>query len=79
MNGITPETFKEYSIDNKLNTLFDLGQATYEQSVSGDEKLSNRVEKLENRKKRDTAVSSMSGFVGGAFTVVMAKIFGIGG
>lgn len=56
------DTFKGYSIDSKLNTLFDF-------AVAGQ----GRIEKLEKRKKLDTAIAAGTGILGG-FTAMLAKL-----
>lgn len=62
------ETFKEYPVNSKLDTLFDFAVATYEKQ----EKMDDRIEKLEKRKWYDKGIAAGSGFASGLLALVAA-------
>ena len=60
--------FKDYTPDNKLNTLFHYMSAAYQNSTA----VEHRVQKLEKRKLFDRGLSIGSGGVGG-FLAIMSR------
>ena len=74
MNGIKKETFQGYSVESKLDTLFDYIHAIYEKSCVDDDALDKRVTVLENRKRFDTVAATGGGVFGGILAV-MGKWF----
>jgi len=66
------DTFKEYSADNKLLTLFDIAVASQTCQEAQLEKNEKRFTKLEKRKKLNTAIAAGSGLAGG-FLAMIAK------
>ena len=68
----TRDTFKGYSVDSKLNTLFDIAVAQHTCQEEQLEKHNKRFVKLEKRKKFNTAVAAGSGLAGG-FLAMIAK------
>jgi len=75
MNGVPHEVFKKYDPDGKLDTLFFYISEIHATSVQADKDLQDRVKKLEDRKKFDTAIGGISGFFGGAITFIGSKFF----
>ena len=73
MNGITKDTFKAFPVDAKLDTLFDYIQDIHVQQNEHPVACNKRFEKLEDKKVRDTVVSSGMGLLGG-FVAVAAKL-----
>lgn len=84
MNGITKETFKDADTDTKLLLLFDCLGHIYklqkdhpEACKTKFEKINKRFETLEKKKLKDTATSSLFGFIGGFLAVLGKKFFGM--
>lgn len=75
MVDITRETFEGYSVDNKLNTIFDLAVAAEKRQAAQTEKCGGRFVKLEKRKKFNTVFAGFWGLVGGFFAVVFKFLF----
>lgn len=63
MPDVTKETFQGYSVDSKLNTLFD-----YQLEATGLlERTCERVTVVENQQKKWKVFSSATAFLGGMF------------
>lgn len=66
-NGIeiSKDTFQGYSVESKLDTLFDIAKATHDQACLKRQECNTRFEKLEGRKLIDKGVAVVSGVIGG--------------
>lgn len=64
------ETFKQYPVESKLDTLFDFSVAIYEQSCTKQEDCEDRFRKLEKRKWFDKGLSAGTGFIGGVVAIL---------
>ena len=68
MNGITKESFSKMPVENKLDILFD-----------GQEILLDKMDKCEyllgKQKIKNTAYSTISGFIGGVSVVLTKALF----
>lgn len=79
MNGITKETFLGYDTDSKLNTLFDYIHDISEKQkaicthIINTKNHGDRIEKLEKRKRVDSAFSGVMGFFGGFISFMSTK------
>ena len=69
------DTFKEYSVDNKLLTLFDIAVAQQACQEKQLEKCAGRFEKIEKRKLWDKGTAIAAGIVGGAAAVFTKMSF----
>lgn len=63
------ETFKEYSVSSKLDTLFDIAVATQACQKEQLNKCNTRFVKLESRKLWDKGTAIVAGILGGAAAV----------
>ena len=84
MNGATKETFKEYSTDAKLDTLFDYVHNIYAlqqnqpaicrgQVKECAEKIQELEKKINNQKLVNGSIAAGTGLVGG-FAAMLAKM-----
>jgi len=73
-NGITRDTFKGYTTDSKLLTLFDILVDVQVKQTHQIEVCDPRFKKLENRKWVDKGLATASGFGGGFFAVLVVSI-----
>lgn len=69
---ISRETFDSGDTDTKLGIIFDTTSALHTKFDAQCKKCDERMNKLENNKKKNTIYASLSGLVGG-FAAVMAK------
>ena len=76
MNGISKNTYEKMDTDSKLNVLFDYASASHQCVQSQDERIEALNHKFDRRKRIDTAVSGISGFVGGAVVVFIKWVTG---
>lgn len=83
-SDITRDTYKDLDSDAKLLVLFDMVSAIQrncpEQAAKCShvwEGLDDRLKKLENRKKTDTAAAAAGGFLGGVSAFITSKLFGL--
>jgi len=76
MNGIvSKDTFKGYSTDSKLDTLYDLQVmtiSTIDKRINNHDK---RIIKIERRKRFDTSVAAGSGILGGFVAMILKLVF----
>ena len=77
MADISKETFKDFTLHNKLNALFDMHIASETRAEKRDSATNTRVNVLEKSKKRNTVIAGITGLFGG-FMAVIAKTFTIG-
>jgi hypothetical protein len=73
-NGITRDTFKGYTTDSKLLTLFDILVDVHVKQTQQIKICDPRFKKLENRKWIDKGLATASGFGGGFFAVVILSL-----
>lgn len=62
---ISKETFQGYTVESKLDTLFDITKATHNQACLKREECNKRFEKLERRKLLDKGIAVVSGAIAG--------------
>lgn len=75
MNGISRETYEAMKEGDKLNVLFDYLKLSHECACKMETKLNALEVRLQRKKKVDSAISSVSGFVGGYVAMLTAWIF----
>ena len=76
MDGISRDTFVEMDVNSKLNVLFDYAVLGHEYACTTREKLIVLEKKVSSRKRIDSTVAGMMGFVGGLVAVVAKWVMG---
>ena len=73
-NGISRETYRQMSADDKLNVLFDFHKDTHQCACDTQKKLIELEKKVDRKRKLDTGVAAVAGAVSGALAYLGEKI-----
>jgi hypothetical protein len=73
-NGITRDTYKGYTVDSKLMTVFDILVDVQLKQAKQIKICDPRFKKLEQRKWIDKGLATASGFGGGFFAVMIVSL-----
>lgn len=74
MNGISKETYRDMQDSDKLNVLFDLHKDTQKCVCDTQEDLIRLEKKVDKKRKIDTTVAAIAGFIGGAIAHISERV-----